>query len=66
MATVRYEDKLTIEIKTLESFLLDLSDCDSIEEVYSCINGRIDGKESVKKVLVEHRKNGGYIPTYEV
>lgn len=63
---IRYEDKLTVEIDTLESLLLDLSNCDSIREFYSCIDGRLDGKKNVRKVLVESRKNGGQIPTYEV
>ena len=64
--TVTYEDKLKIEINELENLLLDLSNCETLNQFYACIDGKLDAKKKIRDILVDIRKNGGQIPVVNI
>ena len=59
---MRYEDRLKIEIEELESLLLELSNFKTLNQFYACIDGKLDGKKKVRKLLAKAREELGHVP----
>lgn len=54
-----YEHKVRIEIDELESLLLDLSNCETLAQIYNEIDGRLKAKKEILTLLDKMRKQGG-------
>lgn len=54
-----YEHKIGIEIDELESLLLDLSNCETLAQIYNEIDGRLKAKKEIIKTIKQIRKEGG-------
>lgn len=54
-----YEHKIMIEIDELESLLLDLSNCETLTEIYNEIDSRLKAKKEIIKTIKQIRKEAG-------
>ena len=54
-----YEHKIMIEIDELESLLPDLSNCETLAQIYNEIDGRLKAKKEIIKTIKQMRKEGG-------
>lgn len=54
-----YEHKIGIEIDELESLLLDLSNCETLAQIYNEIDGRLKAKKEIIKTIKQIYKDGG-------
>lgn len=54
-----YEHKIRIEIDELESLLLDLSNCETLDQIYNEIDARLKAKKEIIKTIKQMRKEGG-------
>ena len=54
-----YEHKIGIEIDELESLLLDLSNCETLAQIYNEIDSRLKAKKEILTLLKNIHKQGG-------